>query len=117
MHLSRYKKGDIDIIEIGGKLEDSHSQEFIDYIDEIISAGSSYLIIDMNSLDYISSSGLGAISAKHISLSIRGGKLILTQMKPNIEKVFQITRILRIIPNYPTLKDALEDLERQKPGS
>ncbi len=111
MHLSRYKKGDIDIIEIGGKLEDSQSQEFIDYIDDIIAAGSRTVILDMNSLDYVSSSGLGVISAKYISLNIRGGKLILTNMKPDIEKVFHITRILSIIPNYPSIKEAIADLK------
>lgn len=111
MDLERYQKGDAYIINISGKLEDNHTQEFVDYVDEVINAGFKTIILDMRGLDYISSSGLGVISAKHISLNIRGGKLILTHMKPKIEKVFQITRILRIIPNYPDIDKAFADMK------
>lgn len=104
-----YRKDDTDIIEIHGKLEDSQTQYFIDYFESIFNTGPKNIILDLSKLDYISSSGLGVISAKYISMKIRGGRLILCNMQSKIEKVFQITKILKIIPSYNSLNEALSE--------
>lgn len=112
--LKRYSKDNADIVELDGRLEDCQVEELVGFLEEMINTGSKFIILDMKDLTYISSSGLGVISAKYISLKIRGGMLILINMQSKIERVFQITKILKVIPNFASMEEALMEISSKQ---
>jgi anti-sigma B factor antagonist len=70
--------------------------------------GPERVILDLSSVDFIDSSGLGAIVAamKHIG---EGRRLDLAGLTPTVEKVFHLTRMDTVFTLYPTLDDAISD--------
>lgn len=69
--------------------------------------GTQRVILDLSRVDFIDSSGLGAIVA---SMKQMGGqqKLDLAGLTPMVDKVFRLTRMDTVFDLYATLDDALE---------
>lgn len=64
------------------------------------------IVLDLGHVDFIDSSGLGAIVAtmKHLAPE---RTLILAGMTPTVDKVFKLTRMDSVFPIFPTLDAAL----------
>ena len=69
------------------------------------------VILDLGSVDFVDSSGLGAIVASMKALG-SGRKMILAGLTPTVEKVFRLTRMDSVFPIYPSLDEALKSLEK-----
>ena len=55
------------------------------------------IVLDCNSLDYISSSGLRVVLKAQKMVSARKGDMTLTGVKPQIKKVFDMTGFSRFL--------------------
>ena len=68
----------------------------------------SWIILDLTNVDFVDSSGLGAIVSikKHIG---KGRRVDLASLGPAVEKVFRLTRMDSVFRIYPTLDDAMAD--------
>lgn len=64
------------------------------------------VILDFAQVDFVDSSGLGAIVAAMKQMG-PGRKLDLCGLTPNVESVFRLTRMDTVFKIYPTLQDAL----------
>ena len=69
-------------------------------------SGASRVILDLSDVEFIDSSGLGAIVAAMKQLG-NGRKLDLAGLHPFVEKVFRLTRMDTVFRLYPSLTDAL----------
>ncbi len=69
--------------------------------------GPERVVLNLTQVDFIDSSGLGAIVA---SMKQLGGdrRLDLAGLSPNVQKVFRLTRMDTIFTLFPTLDDALD---------
>lgn len=80
------------------------------------------LIFDMKNLDYISSSGLGVIFQARKAIDQKGGRFIMTNLQPQIKKVFEIVSAWPGDPVYKTQEEVdayldsvqKEEIEKQK---
>jgi anti-sigma B factor antagonist len=68
------------------------------------------IVLDLGQVDFIDSSGLGAIVAtmKHLAPERR---LVLAGLTPTVDKVFRLTRMDSVFSLYPGLADALSALQ------
>ena len=64
------------------------------------------VVLDLSDVNFIDSSGLGAIVAAMKQLG-PGRSLALAGLQPNVEKVFRLTRMDTVFPLHLTLNDAL----------
>ncbi len=69
--------------------------------------GPDRIILDLSSVQFIDSSGLGAIVASMKQLG-KGRKLDLAGLTPMVDKVFRLTRMDSVFNLYATLQDATE---------
>ena len=70
------------------------------------------VIVDLTSIDFIDSSGLGAIIA--VATSKRGhGELLLCGIKGNVRKMMELTRLHTVLPLYPSVTVAIEALREK----
>ncbi|MGH1454019.1 MAG: STAS domain-containing protein [Paracoccaceae bacterium] len=65
---------------------------FKDRMRELTDAGPIHIVLDLSAVDFIDSSGLGAIVAAMKQLG-GGRKLALAGLSDNVEKVFRLTRM------------------------
>ena len=72
------------------------------------------VILDFTGIDFIDSSGLGAVIA--VASNKQGwAKLFLCGIKENVRRVMELTRLDTILPLYSSVADVIEIL-RQKPN-
>ncbi|NIZ12958.1 STAS domain-containing protein [Phaeobacter sp. HF9A] len=69
--------------------------------------GPERVILDLSNVDFIDSSGLGAIVAAMKQLGA-ARKLDLAGLTPMVDKVFRLTRMDTVFNLYSTLQDALD---------
>lgn len=84
--------------------------EFKDAMRASTDGGSETVVLDLSEVQFIDSSGLGAIVAamKHMGQS---RQLALAGLTPTVEKVFRLTRMDSVFSVFPTLDGALEQLK------
>lgn len=68
--------------------------------------GAERVVLDLTGVEFIDSSGLGAIVASMKQLG-KDRRLDLAGLHPFVEKVFRLTRMDTVFKLYPTLDDAL----------
>jgi anti-anti-sigma factor len=73
-----------------------------------------HVIVDMGGLRYIDSSGAKVLLEAQRSLSRRNRRLVLAAVQPLARRVIDIMGLERIIPIFPTVEAAIEDLNRKK---
>ena len=83
--------------------------EFKDAMRASTEGGSETVVLDLSQVQFIDSSGLGAIVA---SMKYMGSsrKLARAGLTPTVEKVFKLTRMDSVFSVFPTLDGALTEL-------
>ena len=83
--------------------------EFKDAMRAETDNGPDLIVLDLSKVEFIDSSGLGAIVAAMKSLG-RDRKLALAGLTPTVERVFKLTRMDSVFSVFPTLEGALNEL-------
>ncbi len=69
------------------------------------------LIMDLGNCEYIDSTGLGNIIRIYEQLRRKQGSFIAINVNDNVNDIFEITTINKLIQIYLTLEEALESIE------
>lgn len=82
--------------------------KFKDAVHTAAHGAKDWIILDLSKVDFVDSSGLGAIVSikKHLGADRR---IDLAALGPAVEKVFRLTRMDSVFHIYPTLDAALND--------
>lgn len=72
----------------------------------LLDIGTKVLIFDMNKLDYISSAGLGVIFTAKKFISENKGEFLMTNLKPQIKRVFDIVKALPDRAIFTSIEEA-----------
>jgi anti-sigma B factor antagonist len=90
----------------GARIDAAVAIQFKDSMREVSEDGPPRVLLDLQHVDFIDSSGLGAIVAAMKQLD-EGRKLDLCALTPNVDKVFRLTRMDTIFGIYASVEDAL----------
>jgi anti-sigma B factor antagonist len=74
--------------------------------------GPDLIVLDLSNVDFIDSSGLGAIVAAMKNMGT-DRRLALAGLTPTVARVFSLTRMDSVFSVFPTLQDALAELKPQ----
>jgi anti-sigma B factor antagonist len=69
--------------------------------------GTAKIVIDLSSVDYIDSGGLGILVALHIAAKNRGGDIKLVSPGQRVQRVLGETKLNTVFSIYETVDDAL----------
>jgi anti-sigma B factor antagonist len=69
--------------------------------------GHATLVVDMTSTQFCDSAGLHVLVRAHKRAAAEGGELRLVIATPAVFRVFSVTGVDRVIPNFATLAEAL----------
>ena len=76
------------------------------------SEGNHEIIVDLTKLEFLDSTGLGALIGAHRRALENGGKVRLVVGEGQIYRLLNITGLIRVFPVYHTLDDALKNESR-----
>jgi len=113
MELTRKQIGSVLVLAFAEPiaLEGDTSALFKEKIRSLIGEGRGSLVIDMGSVGFIDSSGLGSLISALKVLRANGGDLKLANIGEQVYSVLEITRLLRVFDTYATAEQALEAIE------
>ncbi len=100
---------DITLLRFNGKITIGRESARIEMlVKDLIAQSKKKVVFDLTGVDYIDSTGLGIITFCSACITEAGGALrVAAHGLP--EKLFQVTKLDKIIRFYPTAKDACQD--------
>ena len=100
--------GKIGIVELRGSLVgDTETDEFREAVDDLIEQGNKSLIIDLQKVNYMNSSGIGSIIAVHSGYKKNGGVVKLSGLSANVQNLFVVTKLIDIFDVYENVDQAI----------
>ena len=110
MHIEDKKLKNVLIVNILDKRLDANiAYEFKDKMASYISKGDHFIVLNISDVDYIDSSGLGAIVS---SLKMLGdkGDIVICGTQDTVMRMFKLTRMNKVFRMYETENEAVESL-------
>lgn len=96
------------IVKVIGELDLVIAEQFKAVIEkELEHLNIHILVLDLEEVSFIDSSGLGAILGRYKMLSEKKGKMVLLNPQPAVRRILELSGILRIISIYEDLNRAL----------
>jgi len=94
-------------VAVGGRL-DTHSHGQMDeaLAPLLADAGVKSLVLDLDGLDYISSAGIRSVFKARKALSARGGKVLVVNPQPQIQKVFDLVKAVPLGEIFTSVAEA-----------
>jgi anti-anti-sigma factor len=93
-------------ISLAGRL-DTHTYGELDLqLSPVLGSQIQSLILDLAGLDYISSAGVRSIFKARKALAARGGKVVVVNPKPQIQKVFDVVKAVPMDEIFSSVQEA-----------
>lgn len=71
------------------------------------------VIFDFNRVSFMDSSGIGMVIGRYKQTSLLGGKMELANLRPSVKKIFEMSGVLRLIPEIDLEQEKLSELQVQ----
>lgn len=105
-------KGTTLIVNVEGELDHHYSEYARQKIDgEIMKATTRNVVFDFSRLGFMDSSGIGVIAGRYKNISQLNGRAVIVCRNVQIKRILEMSGILRLIPAYGTLDDAVKALQ------
>ncbi len=110
MNLNLEKLNGFNVLTIQDERIDAHnSGELKAYLSRMIEKGEIRIIIQLEQVRFIDSSGLGALLSGHKQCVAKSGKLALANIQRQVLSMFELTRLNRVFEIYADLNEAFSD--------
>ena len=93
------------VLTLGGDLDYGECATFRMNIDRILKSAPPATIVDLSSLEYLDSSGLGLLLSLSKEYGAQGGKLVLVT-NDTVDNILSLTRLNGIFSTAPSLIEA-----------
>ena len=108
MQIDQKEEKGIHILSLDGRF-DAHSAGDVEKeLNLAISKGARKLLLDMDSVEYISSAGLRVLLAVAKKLKKEEGEIKLCCLKPYVKEVFDIAGFTQIFKIHDTTEEAIQ---------
>jgi anti-sigma B factor antagonist len=99
-------------LALDGKLDTTTAPELEKQLQEIFSQSIGFLLFDLRNLSFISSAGIRTILFAHQEMANRKGKVLITNLQPQIHRVMEIVGVLPSLTVLGTEQEADEYLSK-----
>lgn len=108
MYLDFEKQENILIITLSGELDHNSAEEVRVRIDDRIDRDNiEKVILNFSGVTFMDSSGIGAVLGRYKKLSNKGGQLCIAKPNKNVNRIFELAGLYKIIKNYNTVDEAV----------
>ena len=102
------KVGEVTVLTAPDALDSRNVPQARDYFKQQIRAGESKVVIDLSSVTFIDSSGLGVLLTALKAARGVGGDVRLTGLTPPVRTIFELTRLFQVFATFPTVEQAIQ---------
>ncbi|MDR0403120.1 MAG: anti-sigma factor antagonist [Treponema sp.] len=110
MELKIRKSNDIYIVDISGEMDLYNSYKLKELLLKMIEKKIENFIINLNDVEYIDSSGIGALI--YITSTIRkmALRMAITNVRGSVKKVIELTKLTNFFPIAASLEEAVRNV-------
>ena len=110
--VSTARNGEVQLFALGGSLDIATSPSLRAALLEAAEHGKHDIVVDLSKLEFVDSTGLGALIGAHKRATEKDGSVRLVAQEGQILRLLRITGLLGVFAVYPTLEDALVEEKR-----
>jgi anti-sigma B factor antagonist len=95
------------IVAVGGEIDVYTAPKLRDKITELVGRGSYHLVVDMQQVEFLDSTGLGVLVGGLKKVRAHDGSLQLVCNQDRLLKIFRITGLAKVFVIHETADEAL----------
>jgi anti-sigma B factor antagonist len=103
------RQGDHAVLEVAGEIDVYTAPKLREKLIELVNEGSYHLVVDLERVDFLDSTGLGVLVGGLKRVRNHEGSLKLVCTQDKILKIFRITGLTKVFPIHDSVDDAVAD--------
>lgn len=107
LDLKVHKQGDHAVLEVAGEIDVYTAPKLREKLIELVNEGSFHLVVDLERVDFLDSTGLGVLVGGLKRVRNHDGSLELVCTQDKILKIFRITGLTKVFPIHDSVADAI----------
>ncbi|MCU0821139.1 MAG: STAS domain-containing protein [Spirochaetes bacterium] len=112
MDITKKTKGDIVSLQIVGEIDLYNAPEIKDIISKLIEERCYNVVIDLERVSYIDSSGIGALISSLSNLKKYHGGLKIINVYASVRKVFELTKLTSFFEIFDSEEEAIQSFNK-----
>jgi len=110
--INERRVGKVVILDLEGKIVIGEGSRFLsDEVARLLQDGQNQIILDLQRVTHVDSSGIGELVSRHTTTRHTGGRLVLNQLPRKIHELLRITRLIDIFEIYDNEESALRSFD------
>jgi anti-sigma B factor antagonist len=97
------------VVSVYGEVDVATSPQLREQLIQLVGEGRTRLVLDLEGVDFLDSTGLGTIVSALKRARTHGGDLRLVCTEARITRLFEITGLDKAVPLHPTLDAAIAE--------
>jgi len=107
MEIATNQSGNVTILSLTGRLDLAAGVALKETVMKSLENGSGKIHLNLEKIDFINSSGLGAMVSVMKEIRIRHGRMTLSNLAAYVHEIFEITQLTHIFEIFPTQEEAI----------
>jgi anti-sigma B factor antagonist len=95
------------VVTVHGEIDVATSPTLRERLIDLVNGGATQLVLDLEAVDFLDSTGLGTIVSLLKRVRTHGGDLRLVCTEARIRRLFQITGLDKAVPLHASVDDAI----------
>jgi anti-sigma B factor antagonist len=95
------------VVAVGGEIDVYTAPKLRDKITELVAAGHHDVVVDMENVDFLDSTGLGVLVGGLKKVRAENGSMQIVCGQDRLLKIFRITGLAKVFTIHATLDEAL----------
>ncbi|MGH3471384.1 MAG: STAS domain-containing protein [Nocardioidaceae bacterium] len=106
LSLEHRNDGERMVVDVGGEIDVYTAPKLRERLVELINAGHYQLVVNLEDVDFLDSTGLGVLVGALKRVRSHGGSLCLVCSQERLLKIFRITGLAKVFPIYDSIEAA-----------
>ena len=98
LSLNTRQVGDHTVIEVGGEVDVYTAPKLRERMVDLVNAGNYHLVVDLDSVEFLDSTGLGVLVGGLKRVRTHDGSMSLVCTQERLLKIFRITGLIKVFP-------------------
>ncbi|HUC53456.1 MAG TPA: STAS domain-containing protein [Candidatus Cybelea sp.] len=111
--------GPISLVDVSGRLTSFEVGALGDSIGRLLEQGRKNIVLNLRSLQYLDSSGIGELARIYVSAIKQSGQMKVVGLSAKVEEILKITQLYQVFPEFPSEEAAVrsfpESLHKESP--
>jgi len=100
--------GAVALMDVSGRLTSLETGALRDSISRLLKEGRKDIVLNLNGLQYLDSSGVGELARVYVMVVKQSGQMKVIGLSTRIEEVLKITQLYQVFPEFPDEEAALK---------